>query len=237
MCIRDRVYIVVERKGDDSPVYEVKPESGGGRTRVLHRNHLFPCDFIQKDSAPVQKKPQVKHRATRASKENSNVDCEDVTDSSDEVDFPTSRSEEPSLLHQHVLNPNADPYVSPPADHVQDDYVEHAGSDVSVPEQPTSIASTSRDNAVHQQDGPVSPKTPPHTTGEVPQLSGPRYPTRTRQPPAVFTYDQLGHPSVQGVQFHAVNVPPVYVPQFEQCSSTTNYCLRCLLIKCVFYRR
>ena len=30
----------------DSPVYEVAPESGKGRTRVLHRNMLLPCDFL-----------------------------------------------------------------------------------------------------------------------------------------------------------------------------------------------
>ena len=28
------------------PVYEVKPESGNGRTRVLHRNLLLPCSFL-----------------------------------------------------------------------------------------------------------------------------------------------------------------------------------------------
>ena len=39
------VYRVTKQHGD-SPVYEVAPESGNGRTRVLHRNMLLPCDFL-----------------------------------------------------------------------------------------------------------------------------------------------------------------------------------------------
>lgn len=46
----DRVYVVTQRKHEDSPVYEIQPESGKGRTRVMHRNFLLPCDFL-----PVEK--------------------------------------------------------------------------------------------------------------------------------------------------------------------------------------
>ncbi|MGH0190246.1 UNVERIFIED_CONTAM: hypothetical protein FKN15_043544 [Acipenser sinensis] len=49
----DRVYVVVRRKGKDSPVFEVKPEKGGGRTKVLHRNLLLPCDHL-----PIEQGPQ-----------------------------------------------------------------------------------------------------------------------------------------------------------------------------------
>ncbi|KAL6480097.1 hypothetical protein MHYP_G00111300 [Metynnis hypsauchen] len=45
-----KVHIVIERKYPYSPIYEVKPEDGLGRTRVLHRNLLLPCDFL-----PVEK--------------------------------------------------------------------------------------------------------------------------------------------------------------------------------------
>ena len=37
------IYVIVERKAVDSPVYEVRPESGRGRHRTLHRNLLLPC--------------------------------------------------------------------------------------------------------------------------------------------------------------------------------------------------
>ncbi len=40
------IYLVVERKGPDSPVYEVESENGGRKNRVLHRNLLLPCDYL-----------------------------------------------------------------------------------------------------------------------------------------------------------------------------------------------
>ncbi len=39
------IYVVVEWKGPDSPVYEVESENGGRKNRVLHRNLLLPCDY------------------------------------------------------------------------------------------------------------------------------------------------------------------------------------------------
>ena len=40
------VHIVVSRKGPESPVYELRPETGWGRNRVLHRNLLLPCEHL-----------------------------------------------------------------------------------------------------------------------------------------------------------------------------------------------
>ena len=42
----DQIHIVVSRKGEDSPVYEVKPEAGTGRNRTLHRNLLLACNNL-----------------------------------------------------------------------------------------------------------------------------------------------------------------------------------------------
>ena len=44
------IHVVVERMGVHSPVYKVKPESGGGLTSVLHRNLLLPCDALELDA-------------------------------------------------------------------------------------------------------------------------------------------------------------------------------------------
>ena len=44
----DVIHVVVERMGDQNPVYKVKPDSACcGRTRVLHRNLLLPCDALE----------------------------------------------------------------------------------------------------------------------------------------------------------------------------------------------
>ena len=42
----DTVHQVVVRKGEVSPVYEVKPENGAGRRRVIHRNLPLPCNDL-----------------------------------------------------------------------------------------------------------------------------------------------------------------------------------------------
>ncbi|KAL1276923.1 hypothetical protein QQF64_023596 [Cirrhinus molitorella] len=57
----EQVYIVTRRKYQESPVYEVQPENGKGKTRILHRNLLLPCDYL-----PVEKE----HLAGRPGKGN-----------------------------------------------------------------------------------------------------------------------------------------------------------------------
>ena len=55
----DQIHIVVTRKGEGSPVYDVRPESSQGPTRTLHRNLLLPCDYLLgkpwEDLPPVKK--------------------------------------------------------------------------------------------------------------------------------------------------------------------------------------
>lgn len=52
----EQVYVVTERKHKDSPVYAVQPEKGPGKTRVLHRNLLLPCDFLPVEEEDEQRK-------------------------------------------------------------------------------------------------------------------------------------------------------------------------------------
>ena len=52
----DSIYIVINQKCPDSPVYEVKPEAGNVRTRTLHRNLLFLCNTL-----PVETRPPTKY--------------------------------------------------------------------------------------------------------------------------------------------------------------------------------
>ncbi|KAJ8395704.1 hypothetical protein AAFF_G00029410 [Aldrovandia affinis] len=41
----NQVYVVVSRKSPESPVYKIMPE-GGGKSQVVHRNLLLPCDNL-----------------------------------------------------------------------------------------------------------------------------------------------------------------------------------------------
>ena len=42
----NRVYEVLERIGEDSPVYKARVEGSDGEIRVLHRNMLYPCPYL-----------------------------------------------------------------------------------------------------------------------------------------------------------------------------------------------
>ena len=55
-------YIVVSQPNPDIPVFRVRPESGVGRVKTLHRNLLLPCNFLPQEerptpSGPTNKKP------------------------------------------------------------------------------------------------------------------------------------------------------------------------------------
>ena len=49
--LRSRFHEVISRKGEDSPVYEVKPAETLVGTRTLHRNLLLPCNHLLVDVA------------------------------------------------------------------------------------------------------------------------------------------------------------------------------------------
>ena len=61
----DNFHIVVSHKGEDSPVYEVKPDVGTGGNRILHRNLLLPCNNLPVD---IPRK-QILKRERRAQKD------------------------------------------------------------------------------------------------------------------------------------------------------------------------
>ena len=66
------VHRIVRQRDPDSPVYEVKPETGTGPTRVLHRNLLLPCDSlplesdVQKQEPGPKQRPILKQESTQA---------------------------------------------------------------------------------------------------------------------------------------------------------------------------
>ena len=54
----DKIHTVVARKGEGSPVYDVRPESSQGPTCTLHRNLLLPCVYLP--GKPWEDLPPVK---------------------------------------------------------------------------------------------------------------------------------------------------------------------------------
>ena len=95
--------MVVRRKHQDSPVYEVRPESGEGRVRTLHRNLLLPCSFLPIADIPVIKRKRRSQEtreqapAARGSIENNPSDEDDSDEEDTELD---SKSGNYGKIHQ-----------------------------------------------------------------------------------------------------------------------------------------
>lgn len=114
----DRIHVVVQRKGDDSPVYEVKPELGTGSTRTLHRNLLLPCNYlpvdIPNDTATAQrkvKKNSQREKDKKKSPQRSELENSSSDDGSDDefVAIPVipqtdDRQDQTALTEEHPLN-------------------------------------------------------------------------------------------------------------------------------------
>lgn len=73
---------VVVRKAGDLPVYTVKPETGEGPWRTLHRDLLLPCGFLH-----VTPEEQPKPLERRKTRQNIRSDPREVDQSSDEDDI------------------------------------------------------------------------------------------------------------------------------------------------------
>ena len=71
----DRIHVVISRKGEDSPVYEVKPKTGPGGARILHRNLLLPCNHLPVDVASKTPHRQKSRKETRRDKSRAYNTC------------------------------------------------------------------------------------------------------------------------------------------------------------------
>ncbi|XP_035664236.1 uncharacterized protein LOC118407810 [Branchiostoma floridae] len=78
----DKVHIIVKQKGKDIPVYEVRPECREGRSRVLHRNMLLPCDGLPLE-VPVDK--QSKEKTPQREDKRSDNEEEELADNRVEI--------------------------------------------------------------------------------------------------------------------------------------------------------
>ncbi|XP_064597860.1 uncharacterized protein LOC135464364 [Liolophura sinensis] len=116
----ETIHVVVRRMADDSPVYEVRPESGKGRTRVLHRNLLLQCDGLP-ITVPQPKPSKPTSRMQNVDSGNRDVNNSDDDDESSDdelyIDFtPQSRNQGTSALParvRHLPQPEPSPVSTP----------------------------------------------------------------------------------------------------------------------------
>ncbi|KAK7893106.1 hypothetical protein WMY93_022258 [Mugilogobius chulae] len=90
------IYVVVHRAGE-LPVYKVKPESGDGPSRTLHRDLLLPCSFLtdSDENLPSPEHSPVQRPRTRQQKH-----LQDLS-----TDTPAEDEESESLVSVNVSPP------------------------------------------------------------------------------------------------------------------------------------
>lgn len=179
----DTIHIVVRRVKDDLPIYEVQPEQGKGRSRVVHRNLLLPCDHLPVD-VPVGTKDKVVQRRQR--QESQNTETVQSDESDDEDDF--------CVHYSPVRQPQVDVHTSD-ADTTEDE-----------PEKKVIVPVSENDNETEQSDEVMTEEQ--CSNDELPDEESlvsdkgddedeevRQRPQRERRPPKLFTYDQLGIPT------------------------------------------
>ena len=186
----NRVYKVLKRMGEDSPVYQVSPESAPNATpRVLHRNLMLPFDDLPLEQ-PLQK--QRREAYIRQEKPCS-------TDAKD------SEIEDNELI-LYVEPPTELPEASVEADReLPEAPVETDRDDGEIgSNEPATSSTEDLDSSLASTDAPCPP---------------PHRPQRIRKQPEVLQYTKFGQPSSLPV-CNIVQVPQrlvyfYYPPQFQ----------------------
>ena len=206
----DTIHTVVRQMGSDLPVYEVRPEQGKGRSRVLHRNLLLPCDHLTFETQPGLAKNDKRKTKERPQLVTQNQESDE--DSGDEYELhyeplqaptvPAERQEtfdnpEMQLEHRHLPVERAETPVpvAPPAQLPGGDQLEEFNA-------PAEILPGKRINlpAVKLPNKHSPPASPPSSAAAEPEELSYQLPHRERHPPKHMTYDQLSIPSCYNVQ-------------------------------------
>ena len=202
----DVIHKVVRRIDQDSPVYEVQPEKGQGKTRVLHRTMLMPCDYLGLEETAIDETSQNKRKPKHPIKQN---DVKDDTthglDSDDDSDeeFPTFEPCQIQETREEVCS--AEPTVAVEDIAETDATREEVEDQRQESEVQSSIAEpTSIDDNIAEEDTCERPR-------------------RTRNPPTRLVYNQLGRPQEQQ-SFFVNSIQPSfysggqYDPRLNPCA-------------------
>ena len=206
----DKIHSVIRRIGEDSPVYEIKPEKGDGRTRVLHRTLLLPCDYLEMEETHQagtvhrnNENRRVQRKADFKQAEPSQYDSE--YDS--EEDVPQFNPRDLQRFEERIGMPDADESIQESTRQEQDQYVHENvdAGDRSIADEISEQSLNSLLPPEHDQvsEGIVSSSDQFSSIGEQVQEHQNERPTRNRQPPMRLTYNELGNPQLQ--QQYAVN--------------------------------
>ena len=200
----EEIHIVKSHIGRDSPVYKVYPESGHGRSRVLHRNMLLPCPELPADFAPCQ--PKIKNMSQKPTAV-PNVYAEDGT-STAEIDYQEDGLDGLYPVELSTLQRNCDisNKVAKPSLQVTNPPVEvdSEKSGLLEPEVDGSNIVDSSTTYSPAESSDCSPHCPEDVSATSPPFSRP---VHVRRPPMRLTYYRSGQPA------YINQVSPAYISQ------------------------
>lgn len=216
----NQVHVVVSQKGDNSPVYEVKPERGTGRGRILHRNMLMPCNALplSHSTRTESNRSKPKHRSKDTHLSNQSEDPE----SSDEEELYWTQ--EVNCQHQQPRQEA----VTPPVASGQTCHLEHPtdaqGQSMDTQQLRADAEEFEMDIVPDQDFSERDIAEPTQTVPSLDKPSGPeahmsdtvlRRSQRERRPRETLTYDTLGQPvrrviGLSANPLYVSTVTPVY---------------------------
>ena len=185
------IYVVTQKR-KDMPVYEVKPETGNGRSRVLHRNLLLPCSYL-----PVETQlKSSKSRGTVSGRTNRQQASHKETTGTNDEDTPSLTPDQLQEFYESTRNGCEDNCGIVPELHVVEQDTD-----------PCQVDSQSSEGEAEDPDQPF---------GTVDDEAADSLPLRQSQrisrPPLRMTYDVMGQRSFQpnstaGIQATTVSYP------------------------------
>ncbi len=166
------VYLVIAQCGD-MPVYRVKPESGDGPERTLHRNMLLPCRFNPESRS---EQPKAVETPLRRSKRKTNNQRKPVVFSRD---VGSSDSEDEGEYYFGSLGPS---FSAGNGGHLQDT----PNEEPPITSPPASVVGSDMDDVEEEPNTPdePQPEEEPHVPEEHPPEEEPAIEDGNQEPPA-----------------------------------------------------
>jgi len=191
------------------PVYEVKPESGNGRSKVLHRNMLLPCSYLPVET-PLKSSKSRRTVSRRANRQQASQ--EETTGTTDE-DILSLTPDKLQELYESTRNQCEDHCGIVPESHVVEEDIDPCQVD-------------SPDSEGEEED----PEQPVGTVDDEAADSLPlRQSHRMSRPPLRMTYDVMGQPSFQTSSTAGVQGVTVLYPQQVWQPVTVSWMLQPVL--------
>ena len=205
----EEVHVVVSRKGPESPVYELRPETGRGRNPVLHRNLLLPCEHLPLENwSELTRKTTETHRATKRVPQNESEDERSNSDSDTDDEFRVTvhqpermevNPDTPDPVQLEIDPANENGYIA--EDILQDTVQENPEVADEVQDHTNDTQANVSEENMHGDRNPENIIPDPEV-----ETDGNRV-VRRRQPPQRFTYYGPGNPAY---------ISPVYGGKVEQ---------------------